>query len=149
MDAFPHPLWIFSEKSAEESEKSDKKTGQKLHVVFGCGGERDPSKRPLMAKAAEEYADIITVTNDNPRNEDEDKIFSEILAGFRSSRYRIIKDRKEAIERAIIEANRRDIVVIAGKGHEKYICDKGGYRPFDEKEIITSALNKRKSEVNI
>ncbi len=124
----------------------DKNIGQNLILVFGCGGERDPSKRPLMAKTAEEYADKVIITNDNPRCESEEKIINDIKSGFTRKSYAVITDRAEAISYAIKNAKVGDIVLIAGKGHEKYIQDKNGYRYFDEKAIIYDALKLRKSE---
>ena len=124
----------------------DKDLRQKVVLVFGCGGERDPSKRPLMAKVAEKFADKIILTNDNPRGEDETKIIRDIESGFTKKCYAVIRDRKEAITYAIRNASVGDIVVIAGKGHEKYIHDKNGYRYFDEKEIIKNAMKLRKGE---
>lgn len=93
---------------------------KKIIVVFGCGGERDPGRRPKMAEAAEQYADIAVITNDNPRSEDPEKICREILVGFTTlSRVVIELDRAAAIGRAIALAEPQDIVIIAGKGHEK------------------------------
>lgn len=126
---------------------SDKKQGQKMWIVFGCGGERDREKRPMMAAVAEKYADKIIVTNDNPRNESEEKIISDILPGFQKKSYAIIMDRALAITYAIKTAKSEDFVIIAGKGHEKYILDKRGYRDFDEVSVIKSALKLRNSEV--
>ena len=123
---------------------SVKNTGQKIILVFGCCGERDPSKRPLMAKAAEKYADKIIVTNDNPRGEDEKKIISDIISGFTRHTHGVILNRSLAIEYAIVNADKNDVVVIAGKGHEKYIKDKNGTHEFNEKEIIFNSLKLRK-----
>ena len=125
---------------------ADKDYLQKLILVFGCGGERDPSKRPIMAKIAEKYADKIIITNDNPRREDEGAIIDAIVSGFTQKKYAVIRDRAEAITYAVKSASIGDIVLIAGKGHEKYIIDKDGYLHFDEKEIITDALKLRKCE---
>lgn len=93
----------------------------RLIVVFGCGGDRDRSKRPLMGKIASELADYVVVTSDNPRSEDPNAIISEIVAGFstEASNYSVIEDRREAIESAIISAEQIDVVLIAGKGHER------------------------------
>ena len=124
----------------------DKDLGQKIILVFGCGGERDPSKRPLMAAVAEKLADKVILTNDNPRGEDETKIIRDIESGFKNKEYAVIKNRAEAIKYAIKSASPSDIVVIAGKGHEKYIHDKNGYHRFDEKEIIENALKLRNHE---
>ena len=118
--------------------------GHKLHTIFGCGGERDREKRPLMAQVAEKYSDRITVTSDNPRSEDPERIIADIVAGFRDTRHSVISERSEAIRNAILCAGRGDIIVIAGKGHERYVCDKNGYHHFDEREIIFSALKVRK-----
>jgi UDP-N-acetylmuramoyl-L-alanyl-D-glutamate--2,6-diaminopimelate ligase len=93
---------------------------QKIILVFGCGGNRDRSKRPIMGEIAEKYADIVIVTDDNPRNEKPDLIRLEILKGMKKSSIKEIPDRRKAIQYAIINAQKNDIVVIAGKGHEAY-----------------------------
>lgn len=121
-----------------------KNTGQKTTLIFGCGGERDPSKRPLMAAVAEKFADKIIVTSDNPRSEDENKIYADIERGFENKDHGIIRDRRLAIEYAIKSADINEIIVIAGKGHEKYIKDKNGVHDFDEKSIVKSSLELRK-----
>jgi len=93
----------------------------KLICVFGCGGDRDKGKRPLMAKIAEDYADEVIVTDDNPRTENAEKITSDIFEGFNDiSCVQLIRDRKQAIYQAVQNANEQDIVLIAGKGHENY-----------------------------
>ncbi|QPB42158.1 UDP-N-acetylmuramoyl-L-alanyl-D-glutamate--2,6-diaminopimelate ligase [Rodentibacter haemolyticus] len=93
----------------------------KLWCVFGCGGDRDAGKRPLMAKVAEQFADMIIVTKDNPRTEDPDKIESDIVAGFSNmDKVGLIPDRDEAIGFAIKGASEGDVILIAGKGHEEY-----------------------------
>ena len=99
--------------------------GGRLFVVFGCGGNRDRRKRPLMAHAAEEFADVIIVTTDNPRREEPEDIIKEIATGFSAdARYECICDRREAIGYALKAARSGDVVLIAGKGHEDYqeIC---------------------------
>ncbi len=123
---------------------SNKKQEQNVSIVFGCGGERDPWKRPLMAESAERYANKIIITNDNPRSEPEKNIILDIIKGFKKKSYACICDREMAIRYAIKSAKDSDIVVIAGKGHEKYILDKDGYRDFDERAIIENALELRK-----
>ncbi len=124
--------------------KSIKKAEQNLILVFGCGGERDTQKRPLMAKAAEKYADFTIVTSDNSRGECETKIISDILKGFESSeKRRVIVSRKKAIEYAVLHASKNDIIAIVGKGHERYNIDKNGYTEFDEREIVRIALSER------
>jgi UDP-N-acetylmuramoyl-L-alanyl-D-glutamate--2,6-diaminopimelate ligase len=91
-----------------------------LWCVFGCGGDRDPGKRPLMGAIADEFADEIIVTDDNPRSEDPQSITNGILNGFKSHNPRVIHDRAEAIATALRSANADDLVLIAGKGHEDY-----------------------------
>ncbi len=113
---------------------------RKLIVVFGCGGDRDRQKRPLMARAADENADFSIITSDNPRKEDPDAIIAEVEKGFRSDRYEKIADRTEAIARAIALAQPRDIVLIAGKGHETYQEFADHTIPFDDIQIAKRAL---------
>ena len=95
----------------------------KLCVVFGCGGDRDKTKRPRMAKVAQDLADKVIVTNDNPRTENPDSIINDILAGFTNvsaDTVSVEPDRTKAIEMAIASASPNDIILIAGKGHENY-----------------------------
>lgn len=114
-----------------------KNNRQKLILVFGCGGERDQEKRPLMAQIAEKYADLIILTNDNSRGEKPEKIAKEIIIGFSArANYTYIPDRAKAIKRALESAGENDIVAIIGKGHEKYIIDSDGKHPFDERAIV-------------
>jgi len=97
-----------------------------LRLVFGCGGDRDIGKRPEMAEVAEQYADDILVTDDNPRNEDPEKITKDILEGFRSpDDITVLHDRKTAIERMLAQSNENDLILIAGKGHETWQEIKG------------------------
>jgi UDP-N-acetylmuramoyl-L-alanyl-D-glutamate--2,6-diaminopimelate ligase len=111
-------------------------TRGKLIVVFGCGGDRDKGKRPLMGEIAERSADCAIVTSDNPRTEDPDAIIDDIEAGMRSSKHERITDRLSAIRRAIDLARDGDIVLLAGKGHETYQIRGTTSYPFDEKEIV-------------
>jgi len=113
---------------------------RKVIVVFGCGGDRDRAKRPLMARAADQNADFSIITSDNPRKEDPDAIIAEVEKGFRSERYEKITDRTEAIARAIALAQPRDIVVIAGKGHETYQEFADNTIPFDDIQVARRAL---------
>ncbi len=122
---------------------SDSKGASPLTVIFGCGGQRDVTKRPIMAAYAEKYADHIIVTSDNPRNEDPGKIITDIVKGFRKSSYATCVDRREAIINTILNASRGDIVAIIGKGAEEYNIDKDGYHPFSEKDIVSDALRLR------
>lgn len=113
---------------------------RKLIVVFGCGGDRDRQKRPLMAQAADQNADFSIITSDNPRKEDPDAIIAEVEKGFRSDRYEKITDRAQAIARAISLAQPRDIVLIAGKGHETYQEFADNTIPFDDLQVARRAL---------
>lgn len=115
----------------------------KLIVVFGCGGDRDREKRAPMRKAACRLADLVIITGDNPRSEDPDGIISDILEGASENNYEVEKDRKTALELAIELSECGDVVLCCGKGHENYIIDKRGKRPFDEKGILISAVNRK------
>src|SRR5213080_3713646 len=113
---------------------------QHLIVVFGCGGDRDRQKRPLMAEMADRLADYSIITSDNPRKEDPNAIIAEVEKGFRSDRYEKMVDRTQAIDRAIALARPRDIVLIAGKGHENY-QEFGDYTiPFDDIQVARRAI---------
>ena len=115
----------------------------KVKCLFGCGGNRDATKRPLMAAAAADNADFLIVTSDNPRNEDPEDIINDILAGLegKNTPYVKITDRREAIHWAIKNAEKDDIIVLAGKGHEDYQILAGGVKiHFDEREIVAEAL---------
>ena len=118
----------------------------KLRVVFGCGGDRDKTKRPRMARIAEELGDLIFVTNDNPRTEDPSSIIDEIIAGFENNNTQTITiepDRKKALELAIKSAGKGDIVLIAGKGHEDYQIIGTQKIHFSDKEIAQECLRKQ------
>jgi UDP-N-acetylmuramoyl-L-alanyl-D-glutamate--2,6-diaminopimelate ligase len=109
-------------------------------TVFGCGGDRDRTKRPLMGKVAEENSDLVIVTSDNPRTEDPARIISEIVSGLNGGNHEVIPDREEAIGRAIGAAAEGDIVVIAGKGHENYQILGTEKIHFDDKEVAARFL---------
>ncbi len=95
--------------------------GNRLFCVFGCGGDRDKSKRPVMGEIAARYSDVVIITSDNPRNEEPDDISEDILKGIKNKRNVIIEnDRKRAIETALLKAVEGDTVLVAGKGHEEY-----------------------------
>jgi UDP-N-acetylmuramoyl-L-alanyl-D-glutamate--2,6-diaminopimelate ligase len=114
--------------------------GGRLHVVFGCGGDRDRGKRPLMGEIAVRLADRVIVTSDNPRSEDPESIVQEILAGAGSGVEHDV-DRRSAIGRAIADAGPGDVVVIAGKGHEQGQEFEGGRKiPFDDVTVAREAL---------
>lgn len=117
---------------------------RRLAIVFGCGGERDRGKRPQMAAAAEAGADLVWLTDDNPRGEDGDAIVADALAGFlRPDAVQVERDRRRAIERAIAAAGAGDIVLIAGKGHEPYQEIAGKVLPFDDREVAAACLQRR------
>jgi len=116
----------------------------RLICVFGCGGERDRGKRPLMAAIAEAHAERVYVTDDNPRGEDGDAIVAEIVAGFVRPQAAVVeRDRAAAIARAIGEAGPNDIVLIAGKGHETYQEIAGKKYPFDDSTVALQVLEDR------
>jgi len=118
----------------------------RLIVVFGCGGNRDRGKRPKMGAVVDAHADFAVVTSDNPRKEDPQAIINDILPGMPGQRYEVIVDRKEAIQYAIEVAQPRDIVLIAGKGHETYQEFADSTIPFDDSAIAASAMaDKRRS----
>ena len=113
----------------------------RLVCVFGCGGERDAGKRPQMAAIAERLADLVIVTDDNPRGEDGDAIVADILAGFeRADATIVVRDRAQAIARAIGEAGAHDIVLVAGKGHEPYQEIAGVKHAFDDSVVAREQL---------
>lgn len=112
-------------------------------VVFGCGGDRDRSKRPRMAAAAQQYADVIVVTNDNPRNEKPEAIIAEIRSGFAAGgagKVTEMPDRRAAIELAVGMARPADVVLIAGKGHEDYQIVGAERYDFDDRKVVAEAL---------
>ena len=112
----------------------------RLIVVFGCGGDRDRKKRPLMGEIADRHADYAILTSDNPRKEDPNSIITEIEKGFRSTHYEKLVDRAEAIGRAIALVQPRDIVLIAGKGHENYQEFAAHTVPFDDIQVARRAI---------
>jgi UDP-N-acetylmuramoyl-L-alanyl-D-glutamate--2,6-diaminopimelate ligase len=118
-------------------------TRGRLHVVFGAGGDRDPTKRPLMGRAAREHADRVLVTSDNPRNERPEAIIDQVMVGAGQDAERDA-DRRRAIGRAIADAEPGDVVVIAGKGHEQGQEFEGGRKePFDDRTVARDALRAR------
>ena len=119
----------------------------RLIVLFGCGGNRDRAKRPKMAAAVDANADFAIVTSDNPRKEDPLAIIEDIKPGFRRLVPEIVVDRKEAIYRAIAMAETRDIVLLAGKGHEAYQEFADTTLPFDDAAIAASAMLDRRESV--
>ncbi len=114
--------------------------GKRIIVVFGCGGERDKTKRPKMGYAASELADYVIITSDNPRSEDPEKIIEDIKKGIRKNNYCIIPERKDAIRKSLVMALEGDIVLIAGKGHENCQILKNQTIHFDDREVIEECL---------
>lgn len=119
-----------------------KLTEGRLIAVFGCGGDRDRGKRPLMGAIASEYADEVLITSDNPRGEKREDIARDIIAGTDGSA-RVLLDRREALQEACNAARAGDTVVIAGKGSEKYIEEKGVKTYFDDVEVLKEILAKK------
>lgn len=115
-------------------------TKGELSLVFGCGGNRDKGKRAQMGRVAEELADNIIITDDNPRFESSEDIIEDILSGFFNNEAKVIYDRKIAIQRAIERATPRDCVLIAGKGHEDYQEINGEKIPFSDTQCVCEAL---------
>ncbi len=117
----------------------------RLWCVFGCGGDRDKAKRPLMASTAERLADLLVVTSDNPRTESPEEIAANMVSGLTRSPYLIELDRQQAIEHAISSALAGDLILIAGKGHEDYQESLGKRLPFSDVQCARLALAKRAS----
>lgn len=115
---------------------------QKVYVVVGCGGDRDRTKRPLMAKIAAEYADQAIFTSDNPRTEKPEKILDDMVAGLdkKTTNYKVIVNRKDAILAAINMASKDDVVLIAGKGHETYQLIGKEKFDFDDRKVARAAI---------
>jgi len=136
--------YAHSPESLESILKATKSYSKgKVISVFGCGGNRDNTKRPLMGEISGKIADYTIITSDNPRNEDPETIIKEIETGIKNTKgkYECIIDRVEAIIRAIKIATKRDVIILAGKGHEPYQEIKGKKYSFDEREIVTNILN--------
>lgn len=117
----------------------------RIITVFGCGGDRDTTKRPLMGDIAQKLSDICIVTSDNPRTEDPELIINDILEGLDKSKenYKVVIDRKEAIKEAIEMAQKGDVILIAGKGHENYQIIGKVKHHFDDKEIANEFLQNK------
>jgi UDP-N-acetylmuramoyl-L-alanyl-D-glutamate--2,6-diaminopimelate ligase len=116
----------------------------RLTVVFGCGGGKDPGRRPRMGRVAAEIADRVIVTSDNPRHEDRDAIIQDILRGVPAGRdVEVEPDRAEAIRRAVVEAGSGDLVLVAGKGHEDFQQFRDVTVPFDDRDQVRQAIRDR------
>lgn len=116
----------------------------KLHVMFGCGGQRDREKRPIMAAVAEKYADVIVLTQDNPRAESEAQIVEDVLKGFsKKATVTVQNDRRKAIELILSAASPGDIVILAGKGHETEQVLQAGPIKFDDRAVARAILKEQ------
>ena len=123
-------------------------TRGKVISVFGCGGDRDAGKRPIMGEISGRIADFTIITSDNPRTEDPNKIVEQIEEGMKKTngKYKVIVDRTKAIKEAIKMATKKDIVILAGKGHEPYQEINGEKYPFDERIIVREIIEKLESK---
>ena len=122
--------------------------GGELTCVLGCGGDRDATKRPLMAAAAEQYAQHVVLTSDNPRSEDPQTILNQMLAGLRNAANAIvISDRAQAIAQTVQHVRAQDVVLVAGKGHEDYQEISGVKHPFSDVQQARQALEQRRAHV--
>ena len=122
----------------------DQSSGR-LAVVFGAGGNRDPGKREPMGRVAAELADLVVITDDNPRDEEPAAIRAAIMAGAQAGPAQVVEigDRREAIDHAVAWAKPGDVVLIAGKGHEAGQTSHGQTRPFDDRDELAAALGAR------
>ncbi len=117
----------------------------RLVVLFGCGGDRDKTKRPIMGEVAAKIADYLIVTSDNPRSENPSNIIDDIMVGVKKHKkpYKVIENRVEAIKFAIANAEKNDIIILAGKGHETYQILSTGTIHLDEREVVLEALKEQ------
>ncbi len=123
--------------------------GHRVVLLFGCGGDRDRSKRPMMGRIAADNADYLIITSDNSRGEDPQRIIDEILLGVSNGTpHIVIPDRREAIRHAVLTAKGGDLILLAGKGHEEYEITSRGRAPFYEKEIAKEAFEERRRRAN-
>ena len=111
-----------------------------IHTVFGCGGDRDKTKRPIMGGIADKLSDEIYVTSDNPRSEDPFEIINDILRGVKRENPNVIEDRGNAIKNAICNSDENAVILIAGKGHEDYQLINGIKHHFSDKETAIKYL---------
>ena len=119
----------------------------RLIAVFGCGGDRDATKRPKMGRIAEQLADLLVITSDNPRSEDPQQIITDVISGiqrFDSGRMAVEADRKQAIHQAIDMAQPQDIIVVAGKGHEDYQILGDRTIHFDDREVVQDYVRQKR-----
>lgn len=115
-------------------------TSGRLISVFGCGGDRDKTKRPIMGKLGTELSDIAVITSDNPRTEEPISIINDIVSGIKKDNYMVVENRRDAIKEAMKIAQKGDVIVVAGKGHEDYQILKDKTIHFDEREIVKEII---------
>lgn len=128
---------------------SFKRHNERVVLLFGCGGDRDRDKRKIMGRIASALADSIIITSDNPRNEKPENIISDIMEGVdKESDHTVICDRREAIRHAVLTAKAGDVILLAGKGHEKYEIDLFGKHYFSEKEVVLEAYAERYENIH-
>jgi len=126
------------------------RNGNRIITIFGCGGDRDRTKRPIMAKAAENLSDVVILTSDNPRTESPEQIFADVKTGFtKNDDYFFEPDREKAIKLAINMAEKNDIILITGKGHETYHIIGTKKWHFDDKEIARREIVRRRMVENV
>ncbi len=142
-DALEQALTTLRDVLASNQSSAASRQSSRLFCVFGCGGDRDPGKRPLMGRVAARLADRAIVTSDNPRSEDPHEIIADILTGVRRGEVGVDADRRDAIHRAVAEASGGDIVLVAGKGHEAYQEIRGVRHPFSDAQVAEEALARR------
>jgi UDP-N-acetylmuramoyl-L-alanyl-D-glutamate--2,6-diaminopimelate ligase len=126
--------------------RSNLKSKARIWTIFGCGGDRDKGKRPLMAQMALQYSDCVVITSDNPRTEEPQSIINDILAGVpaqEKSKAQVFVDRKQAIAETLSQASEGDVVLIAGKGHEDYQIIGTQKFPFSDVKIVEEVLGGR------
>ncbi len=137
------------EKVAIEAQLMAMRGQGRLLIVFGCGGDRDRTKRPQMGRMAEKYADVVVVTSDNPRSELPDGIIAEVCSGLLTPDIAmVLVDRRAAIRWAIYQAQPRDVVLVAGKGHETYQIIGAERHHFDDREECRAALKERNESLD-
>jgi UDP-N-acetylmuramoyl-L-alanyl-D-glutamate--2,6-diaminopimelate ligase len=112
----------------------------KLFLIFGCGGDRDKGKRPVMGDLASRLADFSIITSDNPRKEEPSAIIREIREGFKGNSFKVIEDRRSAIEEGVAMAGKDDVLVIAGKGHEDYQVIGKEIIHFSDREVVEESF---------
>ncbi|MEE0969581.1 MAG: cyanophycin synthetase, partial [Clostridia bacterium] len=128
-----------------ETARDFRKTGERIVLLFGCGGDRDRSKRAVMGRIASRLADFVVVTSDNSRSEEPSDIISDIMVGFdynARTHAVVIEDRAQAIDYVIRNALTGDMILLAGKGHEEYEINRSGKHPFSERELVKEAARK-------